>query len=222
MEMGFSLGLVLGHQMKLKQEARLSAEQRLQIANQLFGLRMDLIHALRGERYQAGEACPHCDNRLSPAEIIGGFNQDPDDFSTRCVACGYRFEPRLVCFGDGTRIEVPFYCAMQVLHRLPGKEILSPEEFMKTHPAIYRSALVHHGSLRKAFAKMDIVYSFEETSGWKDKIIPFLGRLSDRAIAECVNVSAMTIGNLRRKLGIPVYSKRAVLADVEEEEEWEE
>jgi hypothetical protein len=164
---------------------------------------------------------------LSAAEIIQGFNQDPDDFSTGCVACHYRFNPRLICFGEGTRIELPFYCAMQVLERLPGKEMLSPEEFSKAHPAIYRSVIVHHGGLCQAFAQMDIVYSFEEINGWKAKIIPFLGRLSDRAIAGCVNVSAVTIGNFRRKLDIPAYSKSSALAEVEyenssEDEEEEE
>lgn len=215
MEMGFSLGLGICNQLKLKQELRLTATQRLKIANRLFGLRMDLIHALRGEHYQAGEICPFCGQNLSAAEIIQGFNQDPDDFSTGCVVCHRRFNPRLICLGDGTRIELPFYCAMQVLHRLPGKEILLPEEFMKVYPAIYRSALVHHGSLRQAFAQVGISYSFEEISGWKSKVVPFLGRMSDCAIAECVNVSAMTIGNFRRKLEIPAYSKRAVLAEVE-------
>jgi len=213
----FGMSFRFEHRLEQKQVLRLSAEQRLQIENRLFGLRMELIQALRGDRYQAGEACPSCGQKLSAAEIIGGFNQDPDDFSTACVACQRRFNPRLICFGDGTRIELPFYCAMQVLARLPGKEMLSPEEFLKAYPAIYRSAIVHHGGLCQAFAQMDIVYPFEEISGWKAKVVSFLGRLSDKMIADCVNVSAVTVGNYRRKLGISRYRKHEVLDDLEEE-----
>lgn len=208
-------GMSFGHEMRqtqrIAQSLRLSPELRQNIQGHVFALRMELIQQLRDEQYTPAGVCPSCRRELTPVEIIRGFNQDPNDFTTRCSGCGTRFEPVLVCFGNGVRVELPFYCGSQTLAQMRGLETLRPEEFAREYPAIYRSAIVHHGGVRRAFEKLGIRYAFEEISDWKNKIQPFLGRLPDTVIAKCVDVSAGAIGTMRRKLGIERYALRAAL-----------
>jgi|TARA_B100001964_G_C14181824_1_gene576660 hypothetical protein len=196
---------------RVEQSAKLTAEQRASAEARVLGIRLELIQALRGEKYEPNATCPRCNRKLTPLEIIKGFNNDPNDFTTCCSACRHRFEPRLVCFVDGARIEVAFYCNSQTLEQLRGKENLSPKELCGKFPAIYRSAIIHNGSVKRSFKKMGIDYLFEEVSVWKNKIKPFLGRLPDTVIANYVNVSSSTIGAMRKKLGIARYSKRMSL-----------
>lgn len=197
---GFSCKTRMGQTQRLSQE---TAQEHI------FSLRMELIHALRGERYKPQGICPSCRRKLTPTEIIAGFNQDPSDFTTLCTGCGTRFAPLLICFGKELNIELPFYCATQTLAQMRGKENLPPEEFSWRHPAVYRSAIVHHGGVRQAFAEIGIRYEFEEVHDWRNKIRPFLGRLPDTVIAKYANVSAGVIGAMRRKLGVERYARRA-------------
>lgn len=201
------------------QEIRLTQEQRILIQTQTFSLRLELIQALRGEKYEPSATCPFCSRQLTPIEIIRGFNQNPNDFTTCCSGCGHRFEPRLICFFDGSRIELPFFCNCQALDQLQGKKDLAPERFARDFPGLYRSLIVHHGGLRQAFAKIDVEYNFEEISDWRHKIQLFLGRLPDTTIAELVHVSANTIRHMRKKQGIERYRVSRALKEIEETED---
>lgn len=211
--MHMSLGHSLRQTQRLTQSLRLSQEQRLVVQQQSLALRLQLVEALRGERYEPQARCPACNRKLTPVEIIRGFNQDPQDYTTRCSGCGHRFAPSLICFGNGSEIVLPFFCDAQTLAQMHGKETLAPEVFAREHPAIYRSAVVHHGGVRSAFAKIGIAYPFEEVSDWKTKIAPFLGRMPDTIIAECVHQPPRAIRRLRRDLGVGRYTLRAALAE---------
>src|SRR3989344_2577748 len=103
MPMRMSFGYRTRVTQRLAQSLRLSHAQRARLQNYAFALRMVLIGDLRNERYKPMGTCPACPRKLTPTEIIRGFNQDPNDFTTCCSECGRRFEPMLVCFGDGTR-----------------------------------------------------------------------------------------------------------------------
>jgi len=210
-------GMYLTQGMRLTQRLGQSLElsQKLQVQSHIFGLRMALIQELRGEEYRPTGNCPNCSRKLTPMEIIRGFNQDPDDFTTCCSGCGHRFEPKLICFGDGSQIEMPFFCGSQTLAQLYGKETLQPEQFARKYPAIYRAAIVHHGGIRRAFEKIGIQYPFEEIEDWKIKINSFLGRLPDTTIAELVDVSVPVIRAMRNKLGISRYTLQKALAEAE-------
>ena len=210
--MSFSIRL----KQKLAQSLRLSLEQRIKIQQLAFSLRMALIQELRGERYEPRATCPECSREMTPVEIMKGFKQDPNDFTTCCSACGYRFEPILVCFGDGTSITIPFYCDMQTLSQLQRLgAFLSPEQIESRNPGVYRSAIIHHGGLRRAFERIGIRYDFEEIHDWKSKVIPFLGRMPDTIIADCANASISTVRALRRKLGVSRYTLHKTLEEAD-------
>lgn len=198
------------------QSIRLSQSQRLALRQQQLSLRLALISELRGEEYKQKASCPCCPHVMTPVEIIGGFNQDPNDFTTRCPKCGHRFEPKVVCSGDGWSIELPFYCGVQSLAQMTDKHHLSPDQLSREWPAIYRSAIVHYGSIRNAFKTAGINYTFDEVVEWKNKVAPFLGRLPDTIIAGCTGMSVSTIRAFRKKLGISRYATQEALDEIED------
>lgn len=200
---------------ELRQELKLTKELRQELRAHIFALRMNLVGILRGEQYVPKAQCPECSKDMSPAEIIAGFNNDPQDFTTMCPKCKCRFPANIICFGNGTKIELPFYCDIQTVEQLRDKEFLSPAEIARQYPAIYRSAIAHRGGLVQAFAIIGIDYPFkEELSGWKNKIRPFLGRMTDKMIAEVVGVSSATIAKMRKELDIPRFTMRVVAEEV--------
>lgn len=211
------LGLGMVPQLRQELKLRLTPEQQIRIEGRLFELRLALVGALRDERYEPRARCPNCDIRLEPGQILAGFNDDPTDFTTECPRkeCKHRFQPSLVCFGTGSQIELPFFCSAQTLHQLNGLERLTPEEFSQQHPAIFRAAIAHHGSLAGAFKKIDITYAHVEDHDWKSKIGPFLGRLPDKTIAELVHTTPRTIAAMRKRLKIKPASRRKILDEVE-------
>ncbi len=203
--LGMSLSHSLRQVQRVAQSLRLNLGQRLVIQQAQIQKRLDLIHALRGDQYRPEAKCPQCARKLTALEIIRGFLPDPNDFTTACTGCDYRFQPSLICRGRYSSVELPFFCAAQTLPRLAGKENLAPDEFAKVHPAIYHSAIVHYGGLAQAFQRIGRGYPFNEINDWRDKVGPFLGHLTDRVIAECAGVSATAVSRLRRARNIRRY-----------------
>lgn len=216
--MGMRMGISLGQELRLTQRLaqRLTLAQRLRVQEQALAIRLELVGTLREEEYKPEATCPDCSRKMTSAEIVRGFSRDPKDFTTCCSGCGCRFEPHLVCFGDGSRVELPFYCNCQTLDQLPGKENLPPAELARLHPGVYRSAIIHHGGVRSAFEKMGINYPFEEISDWRNKIQPFLGRLPDTTIASCVHTSARVISIMRKKAGVSRFTIKKALEEADE------
>lgn len=206
MSMSMSCGLRLRQELRTK--LRLTQEQRLVIENRLLVVQIQLVGALRGERYEPRATCPECSKVLTPIEIINGFNQEPTDFTTCCPKCQCRFAPCVISFGRASSIELPFYCSAQALDQLRGKQLMTPAELSKHHPAVYRSAIIHHSTITKAFRLIDVEYPFPEVGSWKNKVRPFLGQLSDKAIAGCVEVSPKTIAQMRKESGIEPFNWR--------------
>jgi hypothetical protein len=193
-----------------KVSPRLTLEARNAIDLRLLQLRLDLIDAVYGERYTPSAKCPGCQRNMNPLEIIQGFNADPNDFTTACPKCQYRFEPKLINRSRSaiSSIVIPFYCSEQTLAQLPGKETLPIDVFKKQYPGVYHSAIVHHGGLRQAFEKVGIQYSDEELRDWKNKIQQFLGELPDTTISSCIGKPVRAIRKLRKEFGIPPCQTR--------------
>lgn len=185
--------------MGLSVEQRLTQEQRLE---QKLSLRLQLLHALLGEKYVPTGACPRCNKKLKPIEIMKGFNQDPNDFTTKCPKCKLRFAPRLVRKDISGTSECKFFCAVQTLAQLPGKEGLSLVELNKQHHSLYHSALVHFGTMREAFKKAGIAYRFKETHAINAKAKRLLGQLPDAVIARYAGVPVHRISAMRRERNI--------------------
>lgn len=210
-------GLGLQSYSRVHTNARvLTTQQQAPVHAYKFLVRLALVAELRGERYEPKGKCPACGRDMTPVEIIRGFNQDPNDYTTACTACGYRFAPTLICFGDNNSpIEIPFYCDIQTLEQLRGRDNLSPEQLARICPGVYRSAIVHHGGIRSAFKKIGIDYPFEEISAWQNKVAPFLGRLPDTVIADSAGVKVSAIRALRKKLGVERYTLSRSLNEAE-------
>jgi len=117
--MSMSLGLSQRQAPMLSQRL----EQKLSQKHAL-SLRLSLVQRLarriRGkeEDYRPKGTCPSCSRRLSPAEIVLGFNRNPIDTTTKCPKCKHRFQPMLFAGHTGSSIEMPFYCPIQTLGML--------------------------------------------------------------------------------------------------------
>ncbi|MFC1598514.1 hypothetical protein ACFL2U_00680 [Patescibacteria group bacterium] len=214
MNIGMGMSQSLRQTVSLQQ--RLTVMQSIQLQSHELSVRLQLLETLHGIRYEPHAKCPKCTRKLTPLEIIKGFISDPNDFTTECTSCHHRFEPKLVNFGKASRLEMPFYCGIQVLERLPDIVELNPDELQKKHPTIYHSAMIHFGTLKTAFAKVDLVYPFDQVHEWQEKVQDFLGKLPDTVIAQSVGKSRKTIGRLRRRLEIPAYTKRNALEEIED------
>ncbi len=205
------IGLVQTTRLILRQSAQLSQAQRIKIQDYILSTRLGLVEALRDEQYNPEGLC-HCGHRLTLREIMIGFTDDPNDFTTTCPDCQLRFNPQLICHRDGSEVQLAFFCPAQTLAQLHDKQAALPEVFLRFYPSLVRSANVHFGGLKQAFAKIGVQYEYEEITGWKKKIEPFLGRLPDTMIARFVDQSATTIRRLRRTLQITPFNSRKALA----------
>jgi hypothetical protein len=219
MTLGMSCGCSQTQTLELGQRQTLAQRHTLVLSNAL-SLRLTLIQTLTGDEYRPEAKCPKCFRKLTPVEILSGFNNDPVDFTTCCSGCGHRFEPQLICFSNGVSVELPFYCDRQTLARMVGLDTKTPKEIALEHMAIYRAAIFHHGTLKNAFKAIGIEYKLELDSqvDLEDKLGPFLGHLPDTLIAMHAGISTRRVHNLRKKLDIPKYSVARAMEDVEEEE----
>jgi hypothetical protein len=207
------LGLSMGMSQSQRQVqiCRLTQAQRQAIAQTQLSLRLDFIAEIHGIRYTPSANCPNCDRKMSPLEIIQGFNNDPIDYRTTCTGCSHRFCPQLKHYSDTGGAELPFYCATQTLAQLERLSSLNPEELQKSDPAVYHSAIVHFLGLRPAFRKIGVVYPFDEIVGWQEKVTPYLGKLPDTIIAETVMVPLQVVRRLRRSKSITAHRLRDLL-----------
>lgn len=211
MRMGASLSASPVLTQRTEQRQRLSARQRQALATQQTGLLIQLAAALRSEKWEPSGNCPGCAYTLEAREILAGFLDVVDDFTTECPKCGQRFEPRVICTAsDHMRVELPFICGVQARHKLRLCAGMSPEEIARAHPGPFRSAIIAFGTLRAMFALFQppVIYQFEEVPGWRAKVMPFLGEMPDSVIARCVGVGVGVISRLRRRNNIDAYCKR--------------
>lgn len=191
----------------MQQKLILTQEQRLELRGYLLQLQMELVGRLRNEQYKPVELCPNCKSNMTLKDILSGFLDDPNDYTTLCPKCNNRFKPVLVCWGLNSRISLPFFCSIQTLERLRQLKDLDPEELQKQEPAAYYSAIVHFGSLKTAFKKISVDYPFETINGWQMIVLPFLGRMTDVSIASAAGVNVRLVRNLREEHGIPRFLK---------------
>lgn len=141
---------------------------------------------------------------MNPSEIMRGFRDDPNDYTTCCPKCRYRFAPVLKAASLVSSVEVPFLCPAQTKVQLTAdKAEIAFVDFRQHYAGVYRSAMMHFGSLTAAFKLNGIRYLLEpKVEKWQQKVTRFLGRLSDAAIARAANVSVKAVRKLRRAEGI--------------------
>lgn len=212
---GMTMSMIPSLTQRVEQRLTMTLAQRQAVKTQQTMLQIELVATLRDERYQPKAKCPSCGRELKANEILAGFLADVNDFTTQCTGCRHRFEPKLICFGSASNVEIPFFCNVQARERLRSLSHLSPSEIARNHAGEYRSAVVHYGTLAGMFKSIDIEYSHKELEGWQGKVQPFLGRMPDTVIAMCVGVGIRVIRTLRRKHRIPKYAKKVALNEVE-------
>lgn len=177
-----------------------------------YTLRLELIQALREERYEPDSVCSSCGKKLTLIEILKGFRDDPFDYTTECPVCTTRFQPSLARTDRFGKTMLLFYCPLQTLEVLKNHATAAPAEIQQANPSVFQSALVHFGSLAGAFQTLGIAYDFEPINGWEVKITPFLGRLTDAEIARCASVHVRKVRSLRKKLGIERFRPERIEA----------
>lgn len=212
------MSLSLQHIHVLRTTQKLTVVEQLKLWNYIWSLKLQLIEQVRRTTYRPFASCPACSHKLTPAEIMQGFNNDPRDYTTACTKCKHRFEPKLVARTDHSSAELWFYCPAQTLAQLREIRPAEAEKMAREYPAMYHSAIVHFGSLRQAYAKIEIQYPHAEIPDWKNKIAAFLGQLPDTMIAVAVDKSVRAIRKYRKSLGINPYDRRQALEAAEQAE----
>ncbi len=194
------MGMGFGLSMSQHVEQRLETSHRLTI-DQRFALRLELLLVLGGTNYRPKAVCPKCGHVLTDAEILKGFNRDPNDLLTTCPKpdCRERLRAHLRWSSSAGSAELQFFCPTQTTHALEGRQGRSPEELEKDNPSVYHSAITHFGTLKTAFASIGVAYAFNERVDWRRKVTPFLGQMPDTLIAECAGISASSVRRLRTK-----------------------
>ncbi|MFA6537385.1 MAG: hypothetical protein WCT18_03215 [Patescibacteria group bacterium] len=188
-------------------------EKKLKQETALLQMRLALIESVNGVKYEPKSKCPRCGKELTHLEIMNGFLQDVNDFTTECPKCKTRMRAYLHAKkGSSGMIEIAMYCPMQTIERLRGKDNLTEEEIEKENLGVYSSAIVNFGSLKNAFATFGVNYlkSTPKVS-WQEKVRDFLGYISDVEISKIVGVHRNAIGAYRRSLGIDRATKEDLL-----------
>jgi len=197
------------------QRQELSPQQLLnQRLAQKFELTQELIATIYDSGqliYQPNAVCPKCRHELTSVEILRGFRPVPTDPTTRCPKCKHRFQARLLAHRGSTRAEIIFLCPCQTLSQLQfwrsqGK---SWDKFEKSEHGVYRSALIHFGSLKSALSLIGVLdYEEPPTPNWQSKVRPFLGQLPDAVIARTVKQPASAIRRFRLGMGIEACDRK--------------
>jgi predicted nucleic acid-binding Zn ribbon protein len=192
----------------IRQDQRLVQSQGHRLALRLTSIAR-LREALGQDKYEPEGRCDGCGYCLKLSEILAGFLDDPYDTTTECPKCVTRFQPRLVAARAHVKIETFFYCPQQTLHALAAHKRSSPRTIQAANASLYQSALCHFGSLRAAFDRVGETYEYDERPAkWEQKVEPFLGRMTDKLIAECVGVPVGEIRAYRQSLSIPSRRRR--------------
>ncbi|OGI16966.1 MAG: hypothetical protein A3J63_00980 [Candidatus Moranbacteria bacterium RIFCSPHIGHO2_02_FULL_40_12b] len=202
----------LQQRLDVKLDQRLTQEQKLLVQDRILGLRLRLIGKIHRETYKPHAVCPKCSRRLTPLQIIKGFKRNVNDYTTRCPRCHNRFEPEIICKSASSSTTLRFFCPVQTVGQLYGKEKLSPTEIQKNYPALYQSAIAHFGGLTQAFKEIGKSYRFKEpVVKWEKKVKQFLGLLPDSVIACLVQVKYNEVRKLRLRLNIRRYRTENLL-----------
>ena len=177
---------------------------------------LQLVQDIRGEKYKVEEECNHCHKKMSPAQILHGFLSDVNDFTTVCIYCKRRFETNIFCTDRfGNKKYVPLLCQAQCLHKLKKIGVISPDDFENVtgeDVGVYRSLIFHFGSLHTAYKQINVKYDFPPPPDWKEKSLPFLGKIEDQHIADVMGVTKKEVMEYRKSKNI-LFRRRKTSAD---------
>ncbi len=209
--MGMSLSLAPVMTLRQTMRQQLVVSMRL---SKMLSMRIELLAAVFGAEYGANfrpnEQCPHCSMKLTLTEVLNGFSNSPTDTLSTCVHCKRRYQPFLTGLRtDSGAAEIAFYCRVQTLHGLP-KLVKRPFAELALN-AYGRSAMIHFGNLRAAFAEIGLTYDHDPRKGWQQRIAPFLGEVPDAQIAKVVGVSRSTIRRMREDARIKPFKSRGTV-----------
>ena len=191
----------------IAQSESLSLHDRKALEDALVVLRLRLLEKLHGQRFQVEENCSHCNSQITSAKVISELGKKQCTGTILCDVCNEHFVPQLLVWRAFKLEQIPFYCSSQTLEELSHiDKTVDPQYIIRMYPEIYHAAIIHFGLLRKAYYKVGVRYTHEETLGWQKRIRTFLGCLPDAVIAHAVGADASAVHVLRKRLGKPQYT----------------
>ena len=133
----------MSHRQSIRHEQRQELTQRQRILQE--------IHSMRTT--PDGD-CPACDKKMNEAEIKAGWNNDPTDYTTRCVRCGQRFIAVLKVTKEGVEIaDYSYLCRVQLFARMQEmmayRKVFGEVFLYQNHPEAFWSLIRHFGSYHK-------------------------------------------------------------------------
>lgn len=176
--------------------------------------RVILISALHSPKYTIKAICGECRMSISLPNILHGFGSNPDDNTIQCSRCNARVWPTLRTSYSFAYGKMPFFGKEQVLKELSGAylELYDPDTLCSKQPAVYRSALIHFGSLRRAFSRINVEYRQGPVRDWESRLAVFLGCVSPVVIAGIANVTVSDVKIACKTMGIVYQSPLCLTA----------
>lgn len=189
------------HYMGRKDFKPLTQEQVLALDNHIDELTEKMKKELTPGYIEIAK-CPMCGLEMNKSQRILSYTTDPTNIKTRCFRCR-SFYQAYIQLGENRYV---LYAKKHIIFRLRDLWSKTPEEICKIHPSFYHSCIYNYGNLTKAFQSAKIKYTFVENEEWKEKVIQFLGKLTDKVIADVVGVEPAIISKMRRANGdIPKF-----------------
>lgn len=188
----------------------LTHEQVLALDNYVKELTLKMTSELT-PGYHEITKCPTCGWVLSKSERLMCYTTDLSNIKTRCYKCK-SFYHAYIQLGDCKYV---LYAQRHIIFRLRNLWSKTPDEILKLHPAFYHSCVYNYGNITKAFLAAKIKYIYKENQDWQEKVKPFLGKLTDKVIADVVRVDPSVITKLRKTNGdIPKFTRSKILREI--------
>jgi len=199
----------LKRKLTLERDMRFTIRQKLKIKQIELLRSMMLLGCLHDEKYELVQDCPLCSERLTPLEVIDGFNDNMRKTVIKCFHCNFEFNPVYRRFTRRTLFVGTFLCQIQTLHKLKITKLSKYDtaEIRRRNMDLYYSAILNFGSLSNAYNEIGIEYPREEIEGWNQIVVPFLGKIKDKTAAIACGTSTKQITFLRNNLEIDRYIK---------------
>lgn len=189
-----------------------TANKLLEARRFVFDLRMELIRRLHELQFELYTKCHACDAWFSSYNAIQQLKEKKNHAKNfvECRECGEKIHPFLVYRSRSVKGNCYLGSVEQLGKNLEQLADRSPKDIKDHHTAVFLAALIYYGGdLGYAAAACPAKVTYVDNTvipDWREKVLPFLGKMPDKMIALAVRVSRTDFGGYRGSQKIQPFS----------------